>query len=54
MVWPHADARADSRHFGTARTSGLVPERIDMGVDFGGAGQVYALGNAVAGRTGRA
>jgi hypothetical protein len=27
--------------------SGLVPERIDMGVDFGGAGQVYALGNAV-------
>jgi hypothetical protein len=27
--------------------SGLVPERIDMGVDFSGAGQVYALGNAV-------
>jgi hypothetical protein len=27
--------------------SGLVPERIDMGVDFGGSGQVYALGNAV-------
>jgi hypothetical protein len=27
--------------------SGLVPERIDMGVDFGGAGPVYALGNAV-------
>jgi len=27
--------------------SGLVPERIDMGVDFSGSGQVYALGNAV-------
>jgi hypothetical protein len=26
---------------------GLVPERIDMGVDFGGSGPVYALGNAV-------
>ena len=27
--------------------SGLVPERIDMGVDFRGSGPVYALGNAV-------
>ncbi len=27
--------------------SGLIPERIDMGVDFGGSGPVYALGNAV-------
>ena len=27
--------------------SGLVPERVDMGVDFGGSGPVYALGNAV-------
>ena len=27
--------------------SGLNPERIDMGVDFGGSGPVYALGNAV-------
>jgi hypothetical protein len=26
---------------------GLIPERIDMGVDFGGAGPVYALGDAV-------
>ena len=26
---------------------GLIPERIDMGVDFGGSGPVYALGNAV-------
>lgn len=27
--------------------SGLIPERIDMGVDFGGEGPVYALGDAV-------
>jgi len=27
--------------------TGLIPERIDMGVDFGGSGPVYALGNAV-------
>jgi hypothetical protein len=27
--------------------SGLIPERIDMGVDFGGSGPVYALGDAV-------
>ena len=27
--------------------NGLLPERIDMGVDFGGSGPVYALGNAV-------
>jgi hypothetical protein len=27
--------------------SGLNPERIDMGVDFGGSGPVYALGNAI-------
>jgi hypothetical protein len=27
--------------------SGLVPERIDEGVDFSGSGPVYALGNAV-------
>jgi hypothetical protein len=27
--------------------SGLIAERIDMGVDFGGAGPVYALGDAV-------
>ena len=27
--------------------SGLGPERVDMGVDFGGSGQVYALGDAV-------
>jgi murein DD-endopeptidase MepM/ murein hydrolase activator NlpD len=26
---------------------GLIPERIDMGVDFGGSGPVYALGDAV-------
>jgi hypothetical protein len=27
--------------------SGLVPQRVDMGVDFGGSGPVYALGDAV-------
>lgn len=27
--------------------SGLIPERIDMGVDFGGAGPVYAIGDGV-------
>ncbi len=27
--------------------SDLIPERIDMGVDFGGTGPVYALGDAV-------
>ena len=27
--------------------SGLIPERVDMGVDFGGSGPVYALGDAV-------
>ena len=27
--------------------SGLVPERIDEGVDFGGSGPIYALGDAV-------
>src|SRR5262245_60736486 len=27
--------------------SGLIPERIDQGVDFGGTGPIYALGDAV-------
>ena len=27
--------------------SGMIPERIDQGVDFGGTGPIYALGNAV-------
>jgi hypothetical protein len=27
--------------------SGLIPERVDMGCDFGGSGPIYALGNAV-------
>lgn len=27
--------------------AGLTPERIDMGVDFGGSGPIYALGDAV-------
>jgi hypothetical protein len=25
----------------------LIPERVDMGVDFGGSGPIYALGNGV-------
>jgi hypothetical protein len=27
--------------------SGLIPERIDMGVDFGGSGPIYAIGDGV-------
>jgi len=27
--------------------SGLIPERVDMGVDFGGSGPIYALGDGV-------
>jgi hypothetical protein len=27
--------------------TGLIPERVDMGVDFGGSGPVYPLGDAV-------
>lgn len=27
--------------------AGLLPERVDMGVDFGGAGPIYAIGDAV-------
>ncbi len=27
--------------------SGLIPERVDMGCDFGGSGPIYALGNAI-------
>jgi hypothetical protein len=27
--------------------SGLIPERVDMGADFGGTGPIYALGNGV-------
>jgi hypothetical protein len=27
--------------------SGLIPQRVDMGVDFAGSGPIYALGNAV-------
>jgi hypothetical protein len=29
------------------RVAGLIPERVDQGVDFGGSGPVYALGDAV-------
>jgi hypothetical protein len=27
--------------------SGLLPERVDMGADFGGSGPIYAIGNGV-------
>lgn len=27
--------------------SGLIPERVDMGVDFGGSGPIYAIGDGV-------
>ena len=27
--------------------AGLIPERVDMGADFGGSGPIYAIGNAV-------
>jgi hypothetical protein len=43
-----ADAASASVYRNPLRgVGGLVPERVDMGVDFGGAGPVYALGNAV-------
>lgn len=57
---PTAPAARPARHRGRHRApappvyanplrgvTGLVAERIDMGVDFGGSGPVYALGNAV-------
>jgi murein DD-endopeptidase MepM/ murein hydrolase activator NlpD len=28
-------------------TTGLIPQRVDMGVDFAGSGPIYALGNGV-------
>jgi hypothetical protein len=45
---PTAQATSASVYRNPLRdVSGLIPERVDMGVDFGGAGPVYALGNAV-------
>ena len=45
---PQADAASAAVYRNPLRdVSGLIPERVDMGVDFGGAGPVYALGNAV-------
>jgi hypothetical protein len=29
------------------KISGLLPERVDMGADFGGSGPIFAIGNAV-------
>jgi hypothetical protein len=43
-----AQAVAASGYLNPLRAvTGLVPERIDEGVDFGGSGPVYALGSAV-------
>jgi hypothetical protein len=43
-----AQAVAPSGYLNPLRAvTGLVPERIDEGVDFGGSGPVYALGSAV-------
>jgi hypothetical protein len=45
---PVSTASAASAYANPLRgVSGLIAERIDMGVDFGGAGPVYALGDAV-------
>jgi hypothetical protein len=45
---PQPDAASASVYRNPLRAvAGLIPERVDMGVDFGGAGPVYALGNAV-------
>lgn len=51
----HAPARLAARQAPAAPAyrnplrdvSGLIPERVDMGVDFGGSGPVYALGDGV-------
>jgi hypothetical protein len=44
----HAQAQAAAVYKNPLRDiSGLIPERIDQGVDFGGTGPIYALGDAV-------
>jgi murein DD-endopeptidase MepM/ murein hydrolase activator NlpD len=37
--------RCDMANFKNPIGSGLTPERVDMGVDFGGSGPLYALGH---------
>ena len=57
---PNARAAKTAAHHGNAVAApppvyrnplrditGLIPERVDMGCDFGGSGPIYALGNAV-------
>jgi hypothetical protein len=44
---PTATATTDGYANPLRAVSNLVPQRIDMGVDFAGAGPVYALGDAV-------
>ena len=44
----HKHAAAGSVYDNPLRDiTGLIPERIDQGVDFGGSGPIYALGDAV-------
>ena len=44
----HTQAKAAAVYKNPLRDiTGLIPERIDQGVDFGGTGPIYALGNAV-------
>jgi hypothetical protein len=44
----HSQAQAAAVYKNPLRDiTGLIPERIDQGVDFGGTGPIYALGNAV-------
>jgi hypothetical protein len=45
---PGSQAPASSSYLNPLRAvSGLVPERVDQGVDFAGTGPVYAIGDAV-------
>ena len=45
---PPASSNPQSAYANPLRAvGGLIPERVDMGVDFGGSGPVYALGDAV-------
>src|SRR5262249_46671620 len=43
----HRNARAAIYKNPVRAISGLIPERIDQGVDFGGSGPIYALGDAI-------
>jgi len=56
LAQPHTQAPAPAQQQPAAQSaygnplrgvSGLIAERVDMGVDFGGTGPVYAIGDAV-------